>query len=271
VESMQVRRCGFSGRIRWRIARFIFACMVPAIAFCTLGGAQLAAALPHASLLSSQEGCVACHGSSDVKFMTPGDPGVLTDPVDSEVCVGCHIAGTGGAPKIYAGDPNHYYVRDRFGHNGGSLTCLSCHTIHGTMVRNPALAKYLLRVLEYQPEAVKECNPETAPHDQALSAWCTGCHRRWPVLINRGGAKFYSDHAFSAASGTSWRDCRSCLDCHAASGFPHYTPDADAGLVGANNAEETRTGVPDRDSAAVCLGCHVSGLGSDAEGVGITY
>lgn len=246
-------------------------CLTLAIALCTLGGAQVAAASPHACLLESQEGCLACHASSAVQFRTPGDPGVLTEPVDPEVCVGCHIGGTADAPQVYAGDRNHYYTQDGFGHNGGTLTCLSCHTIHGKVVGNPALAGHILRVLDYQPEAVKESNPETAPHDQALSAWCTGCHDNWPVLIDRGGAKYYSDHAFSPAAGTSWRDCRSCLDCHAASGFPHYTPGADAGLVGAANAEETRTGVADRNSGAVCMGCHRSGSGGNTQGIGFTY
>jgi hypothetical protein len=271
MESMQVGERATSRCVWGRAARFVLVFSATTIWLCSLGIAPVAAASPHASLLGSQAGCLVCHASTGVQLQTPGDLGVLTDPVDAEVCVSCHIGGTADAPKVYAGDPNHYSMQDGFGHNGGTVTCLSCHTIHGTAVGNPALAGHLLKVLDYQPEAVKESNPETAPHDQALSAWCTGCHKRWPVLIERGGAKFYSDHNFSAAAGSSWRDCRSCLDCHAASGFPHYTPGADAGLVGAASAEETRTGVADRDAAGVCMGCHRSGSGDDAQGIGITY
>ena len=255
-----------------RTARLAAACVAMAVLTCLLGNAGAAAALPHASLLATQSGCLMCHASNDVLLETPGDPGVLAAPVDPAVCVGCHVGGTVDAPKVYAGDAIHYYGQDGFGHNGASVTCLDCHVIHGPALGNPSLAGHILRVLEYQPEAAAACDPETAAHDRALSVWCTACHDRWPVLKSPiAGVEFYSVHNFEAAGGTSWRDCESCFDCHGAAGFPHYSVGADAGLMGAGSVSEALVPVADRGSDAVCLACHRNGTGDLAEGVGIDY
>lgn len=232
-------------------------------------GAAATAALPHADLLGNPAGCAACH-------LPPSEPGATVGPADPRACVNCHIGSDGAAPGVYAGDPRHYDVPDGFGHNDpAQITCISCHAIHGPVVQNAALVGKLLKVLDYQPEAIAECDPETAPHDQALSVWCTGCHPLWPDLTSPSTDSPWvtASHPFAAADDdTAWRDCLSCFDCHAASGgFPHYTPGADAGLVGAASAEAEREGVASRSVDGVCLACHRSEAGPNVRGVGIDY
>ena len=261
-----------------RLARFLLACAAVAVGFSTFGSAVAGAAAgpsPHAALLDSPFGCYTCHTSGDVLLAAPGDPKAQVAPVDPEICVGCHIGGTHDAPKVYSGDPSHYFKSDGFGHNGSAVSCMDCHSIHGPSVSHPLLAGKLLKTLSYQPQAVATLNSPKSSHDLALSAWCTGCHKMWPdqPRQNAGGAPASSaNHPFAVADRTTaWRDCLSCFDCHAATGFPHYTPKADAGLVSAASAGSPRVGVADRSLDAVCLGCHVGGSGDSAVGVGYSY
>ncbi|HZL06729.1 MAG TPA: hypothetical protein VFE45_15170, partial [Coriobacteriia bacterium] len=157
---------------------------------------------------------------------------------------------------MYAGDEANYRSPDGFGHNDpATIHCSSCHSIHGPTIASPALSGMLLRELDYQSEALGMVDLATASHDTALSVWCTGCHPEWPTRSSREG---WLSHPFGSADpGFAWNDCTSCLSCHAAlGGFPHYTPGADAGLVGAASASEVRVGVASRDLDGVCLGCH---------------
>jgi hypothetical protein len=206
-------------------------------------------------------------------------------PADDSGCVLCHVEPGGSAPGVYGGDEAHYRAADGFGHNGGEVSCTSCHTIHGPALENPnGLSGMLLKQLDYQAEAVADCDPGSGTHDMALSVWCTGCHKEWPggrepVAAANGAIPadayeaWVSVHRFGLADGgIAWRDCTSCLSCHAAGRpgeFPHYTPGADAGLLGAG-AQGVDTGTPDRGSDAVCLRCHrhvengvLAGVGED--------
>lgn len=261
-----------------RSARFLLACVAVAVGVCSFGSATAGAAAgpsPHAALFDSPFGCFSCHTARDVLLVAPSDANAQVAPVDPEICVGCHIDGAHGAPKVYSGDASHYFESDGFGHNGSNVSCLDCHSIHGPSVGHPLLAGKLLKTLSYQPQAVATLNSPTSSHDTALSAWCTGCHEMWPnePLQKAGGAPSSSaNHPFAVADHTTaWRDCLSCFDCHAAAGFPHYTPGADAGLVGAASADAPRVGVAKRNLDGVCLGCHIGGSGASAVGVGRSY
>lgn len=251
-------------------------CAWPAVAF---GASEID---PHAGLTSSPFGCVACHDSSGIIFVSAGDTGSGIKPASDAACVRCHVLPEGKGPKVYAGDEAHYRVADGFGHNDPTqVSCLNCHSIHGPHFESPALAGKLLRPLKCQPEALAAVHLATAPHDRALSVWCTGCHKEWPKKMpasvrGRISQAAWMDatsiHPFAPKGGTSWRECESCLSCHAAGGgFPHYTPGADAGLVGAASASDKRTVVADRRTDGVCLGCHRNGAAGAYEGIGVTF
>jgi hypothetical protein len=245
--------------------------------------ASAAAADPHAGMVSSPFGCSECHGSAGDIYIAAGGIDPAWRPVSDRGCVRCHVSPGGDAPKVYGGDPAHYRSADGFGHNDPSkVGCLDCHSIHGSHVESPALSGKLLRRLRYQRDALAAADLATAPHDVALSVWCTGCHAEWPAareetrrgagpLDLRGAAG--QSHPFGPkVAGLAWRDCTTCISCHAASGgFPHYTPGADAGLVGATSATERRVGVSNRHAAGVCLACHRGGPPSRPQGVGLTY
>lgn len=230
----------------------------------------------HAAFMSDASGCAVCHTAAADDGLFSRSSAAVAGPVTDGPCVACHVLGLGpAAPIVYGGDIACYRTADGFGHNDTSrVTCLDCHAIHAPDGTNAALAGALLKPLDYQPAAVADADLPTASHDRAVSVWCTGCHPTWPVRIPpapgaRGGG--WTSHPLVSAAGTSWRNCESCLSCHAAAGFPHYSAGADAGLVGAASAGQTRTGVPDRGWDGVCLACHRSGSGRAARGVGITY
>ncbi len=224
---------------------------------------------PHASLFATPSGCLVCHASADGLFSVSERLDGID--VESTVCTFCHADGMTAALQMNAGDPNYGDTRASSAHSGSSIDCKGCHTIHGPAVSNPLLAEKLLRVLDYQPQAVAACDLNSASHDRALSVWCTGCHRRWPAAPKSGAASC-SNHPFGAAGGrTAWRDCQSCLDCHGAPGFPHYTPGAELGLVGASSAASKPVGVRDSRFDVVCLACHRSGPDAHAPGVGESF
>jgi len=266
-----MRQSHSTERIAHHFARGVMAALVLAVVTAAFAwGARpsvtsgASAGGPHADLTSSPFGCPVCHGSGVIFAWIAGSGGGLESATD-EACVRCHVLPGGKGPKVYAGDEAHYRVADGFGHNDPSkVSCLDCHSIHGPHFESPALAGKLLRRLDVQRGALASVDVATASHDRALSVWCTGCHKRWP-LDN-------ANHPFGPKGGTSWRECTSCLSCHAAAGgFPHYTPGADAGLVGAASSSEKRVNVTSRNFDGVCLGCHRNGAGGGDEGVGISY
>lgn len=213
---------------------------------------------PHAPLTSSPIGCPSCH------LFLPG-------PASDYACVRCHILPDGGGRTVYGGEEANYRNEDGFGHNDpATVSCLNCHSIHGPTIGSPALSGMLLRELDYQSEALEVVDLATAPHDTALSVWCTGCHKEWPEPYVPGESAV---HPFAPKDpGETWNDCASCLSCHAApGGFPHYTAGADAGLVGASSASAERIGVASRWVDGVCLGCHRSVQSGYLRGVGISY
>lgn len=227
-------------------------CARPSVAF------SAPTADPHADLLSSPLGCPACHL-------------FIEGPASDFVCVSCHVASDADGPTVYAGDEANYRNEDGFGHNDPTtVSCLDCHTIHGPTIASPALTGMLLRELDYQSDALDAVNLLTASHDTALSVWCTGCHPQWPEPYVPGTSVI---HPFAPREpGVTWNDCTSCFSCHAASGgFPHYTPGADAGLVGASAAGAERLGVVSRWLDGVCLGCHRSVESDGPRGVGVGY
>lgn len=238
---------------------------------------------PHLEMTSAHLSCQTCHLTSPVIYTSIGAPGSDIGPVSDAACVGCHVLPEGQGPKVYAGDEAHYRVQDGFGHNDPSkVSCLDCHSIHGPRIEAPSLDGKLLKELDYQPEAVASVDLATAPHDAALSVWCTGCHAVWPEPATgrpigdtpmSAFAESDSGHPFAAKRpGRSWDDVDSCVSCHAApGGFPHYTEGADAGLVGAASAGEPRVAVAERYSDGVCLACHRSSSAGGLVGVGITY
>jgi hypothetical protein len=238
---------------------------------------------PHASLTSSPFGCAACHLSDGAIYAVIGAPDSSVGPVSDAACVHCHVLPDGAGAKVYGGSEGHYRIADGFGHNDPSkVSCLDCHSIHGPHVESPTLSGKLLRQLEYQNEALAAVDLATAPHDEALSVWCTGCHAQWPdppigvIAVDMSMSTLSlpsSGHPFGPKdSRRAWIDCTTCLSCHAApGGFPHYTPGADAGLVGAASSAEQRVGVAERYSDGVCLACHRSSSADGLKGVGVTY
>ncbi len=239
---------------------------------------------PHASLMSSPFGCPACHTSSGVIYASVSDADPALGSVSDEGCIRCHVLPGGSGAKVYAGAVAHYRVADGFGHNDPlKVTCLSCHSIHTPDVTSAALSGALLRKLDYQRKALRAVDLATASPALALSVWCTGCHPQWPDSSAKSTkAAAASGDAFAAQSvahpfgparaGSTWRASTSCFSCHAApGGFPHYTPGADAGLVGASSASDTRVAIDDRRSDGVCLGCHRSGTAGSEQGIGVTY
>lgn len=274
-----------SGRVAsWGFAPAVLA-LALVFAWCTCPSVAFAASAddPHADLTSSPFGCPTCHLSAAAIYAVIGTPDPSVDPTSDATCVRCHVLPDGEGPRVYDGDEAHYRTADGFGHNDPSkVSCLKCHSIHGPHVESPALSGKLLRQLDYQSEALAAVDLATAPHDVALSVWCTGCHAQWPGAPVEGAA---DDMPLNALSGTSlghpfgpkdldraWNDCTTCLSCHAApGGFPHYTAGADAGLVGAASASEQRVGVAQRYSDAVCLGCHRYSDADGLEGVGMSY
>ncbi len=226
-------------------------CARPAVAFS-------APSDPHAELMSSPLGCPVCHL-------------FIEGPASDFVCVRCHVVPDGEGRKVYAGDEANYRNEDGFGHNDpATVSCLNCHSIHGPTMASPALSGMLLRELDYQSDALAAVDLLTASHDTALSVWCTGCHAQWPERYVPGTSVI---HPFAPKDpGVTWNDCTSCFSCHAApGGFPHYTPGADAGLVGAASAGGERAGVESRWADGVCLGCHRSVESDGLLGAGVSY
>lgn len=246
---------------------------------------------PHDAMLSSRFGCPVCHGVATGIFgeSRGGDAGYKG--VSDLPCLGCHTD-NGAAPQVYGGDSGNYLRRPGVGHGVlAEVSCMDCHAVHGPWLADANGSPVrLLKRLRYQREAVKAWDPRKAPHDEAVSVWCTGCHASWPAIVEgkpRSRTVFrsstgvsYDAHPMAAADGVrAFGDATSCRSCHAAGSpdgvgagdYPHFTPGADAMLVGADAAESTWAPIADRSLDGVCLRCHrdigVRGL----VGVGITY
>lgn len=248
--------------------------------------AQQPVPAPHAALLSSRFGCPACHGSGGDLFGLLEDGRPEVGLASDEACLACHTGG-GSAPQVYGGSAASYRTRNGHGHNDPSkVSCIDCHGIHGDAAQaGAALGGKLLKRLDYQREAERTYDIRTASHDEALSVWCTGCHKdSWPrgrrSARGVGKADDYDAHPLKTGDGViAFGDSTTCRSCHAAGApggigagdFPHYTPDAAGMLVGADSATGEVTGVLDADSDAVCLRCHRTGAGPDTIGVGTTY
>jgi hypothetical protein len=263
-------------------AVLVFASVLPAMA-------KKGPADPHKALLSSRFGCLSCHDSArDIYGLLEGRRSKV-GPASDEACLECHTGG-GRAPQVYGGISANYRARNGHGHNDPSkVSCIDCHSIHGPRLENrDGLSDKLLKRLDYQREAERTYDLRTASHDEALSVWCTGCHKdSWPREQQAGRrskgprkAAAYDAHPLKKADGTiAFGDATSCRSCHAAGApqgigagdFPHYTPDADRMLVGAASATGEVTGVRDADTDGVCLRCHRTGIGPGTVGVGLSY
>lgn len=151
---------------------------------------------------------------------------------------------------------------------------------------------------------------DAATRDMAITGFCTQCHYSMfatdsqterdfghstpdlgythPMVRNTSLATFSpalktgSTVAFNGQ--VAWKNSEACRSCHDAgtdgttnnvgqitSSFPHYTPGAEAFLMGAANVDGAKTAALDSDYDGVCLKCHVNGPSAATGGVGLTF
>lgn len=244
---------------------------------------------PHAGYMTSPERCGVCH-------MAEAASGYVPREGSNDGCVFCHVSTTLGGLAVYGGSPSRYTDADSFGHNGPGVSCIGCHAVHGGILQNPdGVTRKILKAGTYQREAIAAFDPETAPHDIAVSVWCTQCHACWRQADGPADPRLVHEHPLGVATadfdraGTSYagrvsfKDAVTCRSCHAAgvtdggpgvveSSYPHHTPGAVKFLVAAETASSAEATSVDSDTAdGVCLRCHRDRRQGAMAGVGFTY
>jgi len=207
---------------------------------------------PHVRALAAGETdgasiCQKCHGDTS-NHVDSGDPADVHVPKGKEpntLCITCH------EPAAHGGAENR-------AHRRGSMSCTSCHSIHGGTAENPAPhpAEHLLQ--KQPPELCATCHPTEAasfkkPYGHRLregGMTCVSCHDphggtrdgslragglgRLPCFDCHGekAGPFVFEHVTGVTG-----DCRSCHEPHGSS----------------NPRMLTRTNV-----RQVCLECHTA-------------
>lgn len=275
---------------------------------------------PHGDYDVGTQKCKVCHS---VHGAAPNGQALLRSTI-SEACSYCHITANVSDYIVYGGVIDNYYGQDfQNAHNAGvtgGLTggCVDCHTVHKAYTKMPVNTWLQAKILKGAPDDGAPSEPNYDPlagapdpdtddtKEEAMSKWCTKCHRSG----NEVPYGYYNDYAQNmadygmgyglieythimkdlAADGdiydaqdrggsleptqVAFASSKACSSCHASNygdssrRWPHYTEGARF-LISAGDVSSPATATPIGKTRydGVCLRCHRDG----SRGVGLTW